>query len=143
MRRQKIIERIIEREVWEFIKEYGLPPMEESKEYPKEYPEQESEILFLTNLRRKRERADIVPLSKLTRRASMFLGGSNYSQPHEEAQYWNWVDEVKDVLFVFEGQDKEIYTLPADSLWYMGNKSARGDRLLGTRFRSRRIGGVK
>lgn len=126
--RQEITKRRVLRELREFVFPANIEKEDEKTK--------ESEILFLTGLRKKRERVNIIPLKRLTKQALMFVGGNNCSQPHEEERYWSWVDEVKkvakDILFVFEGQDKEIYTLPADYLWYMGNKSAREDELLGT-----------
>lgn len=143
-RRQEIIKKIASKEVRELMKEYGLPRNRSLRmnEYHLDNEDslerKESEILFLEGLRRKRERVNIIPLKRLTKQALMFVGGNNFSQPHEEEQYWSWVKKVqkvdKDMIFVFEGhQDKEIYTLSADSLWYMGNKSSREDMLLGTK----------
>lgn len=141
-RRQEIIEKITSKEVSDFKKEYGLPRKE--RRYAVENEETVERQELEVSLRRERERADIVPLSKLTKQASIFAGGNNCSQSHEEERYWDWVEKVpKDMVFVFEGQDKEIYALPADSLWHMGNKSAREDLLLGTRRIDRIKGGAK
>lgn len=68
----------------------------------------------------------------------MYAAGNSTGMGHtyKEESYWKWVADVgEETLFVFEEKRGERqYDIAAKDLFYMGNKSAGEDRLLGVRL---------